>query len=187
MPKAGENKMAFKNYYRQMKVLYVVYADFECLLRKINTCEPDNKQSFTLKTEKHEPCGFSYFVARSDGQTFGPYTFRGEDAVFVFLTYLQNHEREMHKHMANKRPLVMTNEWQKHMNATDACTKTYISTRWPFMILIQENTATKATEDVTIRRQKINMRRAKLENRKMKSINGSQTPRKHACFVQTHC
>ena len=29
MPKVGENKMAFKNYYKQIKVPYVVYADFE--------------------------------------------------------------------------------------------------------------------------------------------------------------
>ena len=120
MPKAGENKMAFKNYYKQIKAPYVVYADFECVLRKINRCELDNKQSFTLKTKKHEPCGFSYFVVRSDGQTFGPYNYRGEDAVYVFLTYLQNHEREMREEMANKRPLVMTNEdWQKHRNATE--------------------------------------------------------------------
>ena len=72
MPKVGENKMAFKNYYKQMKVPYVVYADFECVLRKIDTCEPE---SFAVKMEKHEPCGFSYsLVLRSDGQTFGPFT-----------------------------------------------------------------------------------------------------------------
>ena len=56
----------------------------------------------------------------SDGQTFGPFTFKGEDAVFVFLTFLQNHQREMREDMVNKRPLVMTNEdWQKHRNATE--------------------------------------------------------------------
>ena len=55
---------------------------------------------------------------RSDGQTFGPYTYRGEDAVYVFLTYLLNHEIEMREDMANKRPLVMTNEdWKKYRNA----------------------------------------------------------------------
>ena len=86
MPKEGENKMAFKNHFKQMKSPYVVYADFECILRKISTCEPDNKKSFTIKTEKHEPCGFSYMIARSDGQTFGPYTYRGEDAVYIFLS-----------------------------------------------------------------------------------------------------
>ena len=81
MPKEGENKMTFQNYHKQMKVPYVVYADFERLVKKISTCEPDNKHSFTVKTEKHEPCGFSYVIVKSDGQTFGPFTYRGEDAV----------------------------------------------------------------------------------------------------------
>ena len=120
MPKEGDNKMSFQNYYKQMKAPYAVYADFECVLKKIATCEPNNKKSFSVKTEKHEPCGFSYMIVRSDGQTFGPYTYRGEDAVYVFLTYLLNHETEMREDMANNRALVMTNQdWQKHMNATE--------------------------------------------------------------------
>ena len=118
MPKQGEHKMAFKNYYKQMKAPYVVYADFKCVLKEIATCEPDNKNSFTIKTEKHEPCGFSYCVVRSDGQSFGPYTYRGEEVVYKFLTSLLNHEIEMREDMANKRPLVMTNEdWKKYRNA----------------------------------------------------------------------
>ena len=40
-----DNKMAFKNYHKQMKAPYVVYADFECILRKINTCEPTKRAS----------------------------------------------------------------------------------------------------------------------------------------------
>ena len=120
MPKEGENKMDFKNFFKQMKVPYAVYADFECILRRIDTCEPNNKKSFTIKTEKHEPCGFSYVVVRSDGQTFGPYGYRGEDAVYVFLRYLLNHEIEMRRDMANKRKLVTTNEdWQKYRNAAE--------------------------------------------------------------------
>ena len=42
---------------------------------------------------------------------------------------------------------------QNAISATKVCTKTSISTRWRFLILIQENTAAKATEDATIRRQ----------------------------------
>ena len=53
-PEQGNNKMAFTNFHKQMKEPYVVYADFECLVKKISTCEPGNKQSFTVKTEKHE-------------------------------------------------------------------------------------------------------------------------------------
>ena len=53
-------------------------------------------------------------AVRSDGQTFGPFTCKGEDAVFVFLTWLKNHENEMREDMANIRPLIMTPEdWQK--------------------------------------------------------------------------
>ena len=168
MPKEGENKMAFQNFHKQMKAPYVVYADFECIVKKVHTCEPDNKKSFTVKTEKQEPCGFSYVVVRSDGQTRGPYTYRGEDAVFVFLSWLQDHEKEMRKDMAYNRPLVMTNEdWQKYRNAAEchicnkAFTKTSISTRWRFLILIQENTAAKATENATTRQQTTDTRLAK--------------------------
>ena len=76
--------MSFTNFHKQMKAPYVVYADFECMLRKISGCESDYKRSFTVKTEKHEPCGFSYMVVRSDGATFGPFSHRGEDAFSRF-------------------------------------------------------------------------------------------------------
>ena len=55
MMKEGENKMVFKNYYKQMKTPYVVYADFECVLEKIDGCERNPDKSFTVKTEHHVP------------------------------------------------------------------------------------------------------------------------------------
>ena len=115
MLKEGKNKMLFTNLHKQMKVPYVVYADFECVLEKIDGYEPAPDESFTVKTEKHKPCGFSYIAVRSDGKLFGPLTHRGRDAIYVFLSWLQNHEREMREDMANKRSLVMTPEdWKKH-------------------------------------------------------------------------
>ena len=57
----------------------------------------------------------SYIAVRSDGKIFGPLYYRGRDAVYVFLMWLQNKEIEMREDMANKRSLVMTPEdWQKH-------------------------------------------------------------------------
>ena len=133
MPKAGENNMAFQNFHKQMKAPYVVYADFECIVKKVHTCEPNNNKSFTVKTEKHEPCGFSYVVVRSDDQTKGPYTYRGEDAVYAFLRYLLNEEIEMRKDMANNRSLIMTNEdCRKYRNATECyiCNKSLYKTHY---------------------------------------------------------
>ena len=51
---------------------------------------------------------------------FGPFNNRGRDAVYVFLMWLQNHEREIREDMANKRPPEMTPEdLKKHRGATD--------------------------------------------------------------------
>ena len=86
--KEGENKMSFTNHHKQMKVPYVVYADFECILRKEQGCEPSPEASFTVKTENHMPCGFSYTAVRSDGKIYGPANYRGDDAVYVFLRWL---------------------------------------------------------------------------------------------------
>ena len=113
----------------QMKVPYVVYADFECILKKMHGCEPSPEASFTVKTEKHVPCRFSYIIVRSDEKIYGPFNYRGEDVVFVFFRWLQEHERQMPAEMENKRPLVMTPEdWQKHRNATDChiCSKSLV-------------------------------------------------------------
>ena len=53
MPKEGENKMTFTNHHKHMKAPYVVYADFECVLKKIEGCQPAPNSSYTVKTEKH--------------------------------------------------------------------------------------------------------------------------------------
>ena len=141
MLKEGEHKMSFRNHYKQMKVSYVVYADFECVLGKIDGCEPSLDASFTVKTEKHEPCGFSYIAIRSDGKLFGPFTHRGKDAIYVFLSWLQNHEREMREDVANKRPQVMTPEdWKNHRKVTDChiCNKSLVKDSFLDSISVQD-------------------------------------------------
>jgi len=64
LPKEGENKVKFKNHQKQMKAPFVVYADFESLIRKIRGCT--KKGQATIKTEVHQPCGFSYLIVRSN-------------------------------------------------------------------------------------------------------------------------
>ena len=42
-----------------LRVPIVVYADFECLLVKIDSCEKNPNMSYTEKKDKHIPCGYS--------------------------------------------------------------------------------------------------------------------------------
>ena len=83
MPEEGQNTLSFQNHHKQMKMPYVIYADFEVLVRKIQGCErgPERMQkSYTQKTERHKACGYSYIVVRSDGEVSGSKVYRGENA-----------------------------------------------------------------------------------------------------------
>ncbi|XP_078367166.1 uncharacterized protein LOC144651146 [Oculina patagonica] len=132
MPEEGKNTLSFQNHHKQMRAPYVIYADFEALVRKISGCEigPESKQkSYTEKTEQHEACGFAYTVVRSDGRNKRPVVYRGENAVEVFLNCLQEEEKIIRNSLSLPKPLVMTSEdWVKFKNATDChiCEKSLI-------------------------------------------------------------
>ena len=58
-----ENTMlGFKNYYKQLPIPFVVYADFECFTKPMNTCSPNPKESYNYNYQKHEPSGFCFYI-----------------------------------------------------------------------------------------------------------------------------
>ena len=69
MPEEDKNKISFQNYHKHMKVPYLIYADFEAIVKKMSGCErsPESK-SYTEKIEKYEACGYAYKVVRRDGE-----------------------------------------------------------------------------------------------------------------------
>jgi len=115
-----------------MKVPYVIYADFEALVKKISLCElgPESKKkSYTMKTEHHKASGYSYTVVRSDGEVSGPKVYRGENAVEKFFSDILKEEVKIRESLAASKPIVMTDEdWEKHNKATDChiCNKSLI-------------------------------------------------------------
>ena len=113
MPEQGENILAFQNHQKQMKAPYVIYADFESLVKKMHGCErdPDKKyKSYTEKTEWHEACGYSYIVVRSDGEVTGKKVFRGEGAVNSFLESIMQEKEKIRERLAEPKPVTMTHE-----------------------------------------------------------------------------
>ena len=129
MPKKGENSLFFENYQNQMKKPWVIYADFESIVEKIHGCTPDPGQSSTTETSVHKPCGFCMLAVRSDGETKGPYLYRGEDTVRAFLHYIQLLESEIREELLNKAKLKMTRaDWDDFRSARDChiCSKPLI-------------------------------------------------------------
>ena len=61
----------FIHHNRSIKVPFVVYADFEAFTEEISTREPNEKESFTNKYQKHRPSGFCYIIIFFD-KRFNP-------------------------------------------------------------------------------------------------------------------
>ena len=45
-----------------MKVPFIIYADLECLLKKMSTCINNPNESSTTKINKRTPSGYSIFT-----------------------------------------------------------------------------------------------------------------------------
>ena len=100
MPKPGE-KISYRNHQKQLKAPYIIYADFESLIPKIEGQALDPTKSPTQQTARHEACGYSSMVVRSHGQTQPPQLYRGPDAAKHFLNALQAKEGKIKAVLAN--------------------------------------------------------------------------------------
>ena len=86
MPNKGD-KVYFKNHHRQLPTPFVIYADFEAITKKIDSCQPSNLKSCTEKYQSHQACRFGYKVVCHYDKKYSKPTviYRGGDCVSHFL------------------------------------------------------------------------------------------------------
>ncbi|KAJ8917969.1 hypothetical protein NQ315_002664 [Exocentrus adspersus] len=118
------NILKFDNYEKQMVVPFVVYVDFESVLKPINTCEPDPKISYTYKTYRHEPYSFGYLIKCSSDDSASKFQlYRGADAARVFVDRLESDVIEIYekylKHIKFMNPL--SREEQDQFDRATSC------------------------------------------------------------------
>ena len=90
MPKKGDI-LKFKNFHRGEKVPFIIYADFECFIKSIQSSNPNPESSYTNKYQKHEPISFSYYIKCLNDNVFKPVlrSYTGEDAAQKFVEMLE--------------------------------------------------------------------------------------------------
>ena len=59
MPKKGESILKFNNFHKQLPVPFVIYADFEAIMKKVQGCRLKNNKSYTEAYQTHEDCGYA--------------------------------------------------------------------------------------------------------------------------------
>ena len=135
MPKQGDNILKFNNFHKQLPVPFVIYADFEAIMKKVQGCEQSeemkkdkDRRSYTEAYQTHEYCGYGYKVVCCYKKKYSKpiQTYRGENAVYKFMEKMLE-EVEYCKVVVKKRfnkPLVMTEDDEMHfklwINATFA-------------------------------------------------------------------
>ena len=119
MPEEGKNKLTFQNNHKQLPAPYVIYADFEALMTKIDGPELDPTKNNTQKTQEHEACSYCYVVMRCNRRTEPPVEYRGPSAAEHLLKALQGEERKIKEVLADPQPMGMTrDDWKAHRHAT---------------------------------------------------------------------
>lgn len=108
------NILKFENYNKQLKVPFVVYADFESILKPIDTVEPNPQKKFTIKTCEHEPHSFAYYIKCSYDDKLSKFqTYRGPDAAAIFMQNLETDVRNLYKdHLKHIKPMFAMSQQQ---------------------------------------------------------------------------
>ena len=63
MPDAEDNILKSKPGKKSLKHAFIIYADLECLLLKMNTCNNNLNKSYTTAKALHKPLGYSLLTS----------------------------------------------------------------------------------------------------------------------------
>ena len=92
MPTKDNNTIKYNQGEKSMKLPFTIYADLECLLEKMSTCQNNPNESSTTKINKHTSSGYSLFTHCSfDNSKNKLNYYRGEDCMKKFCKDLRTH------------------------------------------------------------------------------------------------
>ena len=121
MPKHG-SFVEFHDGQNQFKVPFMMYVDFEAILRTVHGPSPGPNEPYTKGVNRHIPSGFCIYSKFTYGEVKDPSKlYRGEDCVQVFCDYVKKEARRLY-HMFPEKPMEpLTSEEWKGYNRASKC------------------------------------------------------------------
>ena len=121
MPIKGNNNIKYNHGEKSMKLPFVIYADLECLLEKMSTCQDNPNKSSATKINKHTPSGYSIFTHCSfDESKIKTNYYRGGDCMKKFCKELREHSTKIINY-EKKKMISLTKEEKLHYNKQKVC------------------------------------------------------------------
>ena len=92
MPSPNNNIIKYNQGEKSLELPFIIYADLECLLKKIDTCYNNPDLSSTTKINQHIPSGYSIYTNCSFNKSNNKLSYyRGEDCMKRFCKDLKDH------------------------------------------------------------------------------------------------
>ena len=106
---------------KSMKVPFIIYADLESLLEKMNTCHNNPEKPSTAKINKHTPSGYSLFTHRSFDTTKNNLDYyRGKNCMKNFCLDLREQATKIINY-EKKEMIPLTKKEEKKYNKQEFC------------------------------------------------------------------
>ena len=124
MPEKG-SKIYFQNHKKMLPVPFAIYADFEAITEKIDSCQPSDGQSYTSTYQSHRACGYGYkLVCRYDNTFSKPVEiYRGEDCIEKFILKMLSEVEDCQRIVRDRfqKPLFMTSQNERDFQNSTVC------------------------------------------------------------------
>lgn len=116
LPNEKNKILKFTNYPKKERVPFIIYCDFEAILKPLNTCIPDTQFPFTQNIIKHEPYSFAYYIKCSYDDTLSKFElYRGEDCGKKFIEKLRVDLKIIYHKLYSKIQMLELNSEEKLM------------------------------------------------------------------------
>ena len=125
MPPKG-TYLYFKKFVHSEKAPFTIYADFESLIKPLQSCNPDPNKSYTNKYQKHEPISFTYYIKSFNESVYESkkesYIQEKEEDLDAMLTFIKRLEEDVKKiaELGNEK-IIITDEEEKEFNKASDC------------------------------------------------------------------
>ena len=92
MPNEDNRIIKYNQGEKSIKLPFAIYADLECLLEKMSTCQNNPNESSTTEINKHTPSGYSLYTHCSFDKSKNKLDYyRGKDCMKKFCKDLREH------------------------------------------------------------------------------------------------
>ena len=127
MPGKG-TVLSFAHHSRKMRHPFVIYADFESIIKPIDITQPNDKESYTNKLQMHKPSSFCYYVKSAfDKSVYSTRcieyiaTSDEDDVAQIFMDYLEAEVEEIYHQFKFPKKMIFKDEDRQKFESLNRC------------------------------------------------------------------